>query len=745
MRRAIFPVVLLMVISVIIAGMVIAASSGAQDPTTAMTMKPADQWTGTAGTTRPQVVEAPIIETINLTGNLGGNNRYPGVAENSKGDRLVVFRGSDNFFWYTTCKKGEAWSSPARIPKQPNISIQEKIISNVDVEADSTGRFHCTWDEPQNFAVYGSFLDGVWTTPFKQQMSGKNDMGTTVAVRSNDEVLTLNSQIIPPGYLTKNVFLYAKGKTDSQFRTPKNLTNDQEGSCQAWFAVDSKDNIWVVHKNDYQYNPNPAEDVLVILLSHWDQNNDAVDIDPMEGWQLVSTSTGWSFWPTVAVNNEGKVMTLWAFPTGGDYQARLYDPAAETLSSRIPLNTGLSMNPWCTFWSRLVAHGKDFYAAVMNSGRILFLLKFDELTFQWIQVAQITTGAVDNFDLYSGYDKMLIAWGEVNEPANVFLTTVSVDPPGLPRQALTIQTGTGGTTDPSPGVYRYDKGSSVSIRAIADAAYGFASWSGDASGTAASITITLDRDMTVKANFTTQQTLTIQAGAGGTTNPSPGTYRINTGSRVSIRAIADAAYGFTSWSGDASGNAASITITLDRDMTVKANFTPQQTLTIQAGAGGTTNPSPGTYRINKGSSVSVRAIADVGVEFTSWSGDASGTTTPVTVTMDRDMTVKANFRLRVQSPINLNVEKKVERGFFNGYYLNVLSWEANPLNVEQGVVIVAQRIFRKLRTESDTQWARLTEVAPGILTYVDRNVPKDSDYVYAVACVDATGNESLIY
>jgi len=101
--------------------------------------------------------------------------------------------------------------------------------------------------------------------------------------------------------------------------------------------------------------------------------------------------------------------------------------------------------------------------------------------------------------------------------------------------------------------------------------------------------------------------------------------------------------------------------------------------------------------------------------------------------------------LAIRSVANLKVEKRVERGFFHGYILNALTWEANPENTEMGLAISAQRVYRKARTEDNSKWARIAEPAGSILKYEDRNVPSDSDYVYAVTCVDDKGNESAIY
>jgi len=65
----------------------------------------------------------------------------------------------------------------------------------------------------------------------------------------------------------------------------------------------------------------------------------------------------------------------------------------------------------------------------------------------------------------------------------------------------------GGTTDPSPGIYTYIYETEVSIEAKPDPGYKFSNWSGDASGAANPITITVDSDKTIKtikANFKTK-------------------------------------------------------------------------------------------------------------------------------------------------------------------------------------------------------------------------------------------------
>ncbi len=71
------------------------------------------------------------------------------------------------------------------------------------------------------------------------------------------------------------------------------------------------------------------------------------------------------------------------------------------------------------------------------------------------------------------------------------------------------------------------------------------------------------------------------------------------------------------------------------------------TTAVNPGSGGTINVSPvpncsGKY--TAGSVVSLSAMPGTGFTFTDWSGDASGTSNSITVTITGDMSVTANFR-----------------------------------------------------------------------------------------------------
>jgi len=66
---------------------------------------------------------------------------------------------------------------------------------------------------------------------------------------------------------------------------------------------------------------------------------------------------------------------------------------------------------------------------------------------------------------------------------------------------LTLAATSGGTTDPAPGTNTYQRGASVTIRAVPGNHHLFTGWSGDLTGTQNPATLVMTTDMSVTANF----------------------------------------------------------------------------------------------------------------------------------------------------------------------------------------------------------------------------------------------------
>ncbi len=212
----------------------------------------------------------------------------------------------------------------------------------------------------------------------------------------------------------------------------------------------------------------------------------------------------------------------------------------------------------------------------------------------------------------------------------------------------------GGTITRSPNAGSYNAGTVVTLTAVPASGYTFTGWSGDASGSSASVNVTMSSNKSVTANYSPiTYTLTTNAApaAGGTIARSPNAGSYNAGTVVTLTATAASGYTFTGWSGDVSGSTASVNITMNANKNATANFVPNTTtfytLTTNASpeAGGTVSKSPNAASYASGTVVTITAIPASGYSFTGWSGSVSGTSPSVNLTMDADKTATANFIL----------------------------------------------------------------------------------------------------
>jgi uncharacterized repeat protein (TIGR02543 family) len=148
------------------------------------------------------------------------------------------------------------------------------------------------------------------------------------------------------------------------------------------------------------------------------------------------------------------------------------------------------------------------------------------------------------------------------------------------------------------------------------------------------------------SNTTAYILSTTVAPTNGGTVVGSGTY--NAGTSVTLTATPATGYIFTGWSGGATGTSASVTVTMDGNKSVTANFAAQTatytlTATVSPTGGGTVTGS-GSY--SEGAIATITASPAAGYIFTGWSGDATGTSGSTSVTMNGNKSVTANFQLQ---------------------------------------------------------------------------------------------------
>ncbi len=207
--------------------------------------------------------------------------------------------------------------------------------------------------------------------------------------------------------------------------------------------------------------------------------------------------------------------------------------------------------------------------------------------------------------------------------------------------AVSASPSNGGSVTPSGGIY--DENSNVTLTATPATGYRFDRWSGDASGTANPVTVNMNAARNIIANFVKVYTLTAQVNPAGSGTVTPGSGAYDASSNVTLTATPASGYRFDHWSGDVSGNVSTTSIMMDGDKTVTANFVKTFTLTVSVSPnnGGSVTPSGGTF--DTGTAITLTATPATGFHFDHWSGDVSGNTTSISITMTGDKSTAAVF------------------------------------------------------------------------------------------------------
>jgi len=148
---------------------------------------------------------------------------------------------------------------------------------------------------------------------------------------------------------------------------------------------------------------------------------------------------------------------------------------------------------------------------------------------------------------------------------------------------------------------------------------------------------------------------------GNVTEPGEGTFEYPYGTEVNITATADEHWYFDEWTGDVPDgeeDAEEITIIMDEDKTITANFVELDkfNLTIEIEGNGSTIPEEGNYTYYDGENVTVKATPGENWYFVNWTGDYKGTEEEINITMDEDKSITAHFEELDKFNLSIYVE-----------------------------------------------------------------------------------------
>jgi hypothetical protein len=156
-------------------------------------------------------------------------------------------------------------------------------------------------------------------------------------------------------------------------------------------------------------------------------------------------------------------------------------------------------------------------------------------------------------------------------------------------------------------------------------------------------------------------TLTLHTNGSGAIARNPSINAYPAGSVVTVTATPGSGWYFSKWTGDATGNANPLNVTMNANKVITGTFQPLPSYTLTTSTNGagsiSLNPPGGSYLGN--TVVSATATPASGWLFLNWAGDASGSSNVVSVTMNTNKAITAVFIQRPaidQSPQNVIAE-----------------------------------------------------------------------------------------
>jgi len=196
----------------------------------------------------------------------------------------------------------------------------------------------------------------------------------------------------------------------------------------------------------------------------------------------------------------------------------------------------------------------------------------------------------------------------------------------------------------------FNSGTLVTVKATPNVGYTFTNWTEGliVVSSVANYQFTISGNRILVANYT-PNTYTIGVSsnpiAGGTTSGG-GTF--NSGASVTVRAVQNTGYTFWRWTEGVNIVSTNVNyqFVITGNRTLVANYVSDFTLVVTA-VNGTVLRNPNQLTYSSGSSVQLTAIPNAGYSFTNWSGDALGAINPLTVIMNSNKAITANFTLNL--------------------------------------------------------------------------------------------------
>ncbi|HWD18526.1 MAG TPA: Calx-beta domain-containing protein [Verrucomicrobiae bacterium] len=216
-----------------------------------------------------------------------------------------------------------------------------------------------------------------------------------------------------------------------------------------------------------------------------------------------------------------------------------------------------------------------------------------------------------------------------------------------PAYAFSAGSDGGGSVSPVNGLQLSN--TMVSLTATPSNGWQFLYWTNGVSGTDPALKFVLSQPLpNVKAVFGTALSLHIAPLNFGAIASNPVAALYPYGARVQLTATPTTGHYFIDWVGGASGAVSPLDLTVTSPgLSVTAQFANQpantNVLNLAVVGGGDVTRTPQQVAYATGANVQVTATPLPGYMFTGWSGGASGSVNPLSVTLNANVSITANF------------------------------------------------------------------------------------------------------
>ncbi|HPG40862.1 MAG TPA: FlgD immunoglobulin-like domain containing protein [bacterium] len=382
-------------------------------------------------------------------------------------------------------------------------------------------------------------------------------------------------------------------------------------------------------------------------------------VNPTAGGSITPTPTGpWHDSGTsVSINANANSGYEWAGWSG--------DLSGTTRPSSVTMNAPKSV-------TANFGHQVDITVTTSPAGRSFTVdgtSYTSQQTFTWVENSQHTIATTATQSGGAGTQYVFTSWspsGSTNASMTYTVPSSNQTVTGnfKTQYQLTVTSTKGSPT----GAGWYDAGVTAQFSVTTPVSGGtgiqdvFTGWTGSGTGsyTGTQVTnnVTMNNPITETAAWKTQYYLTVTSAHGSPQGQ--GWYDAGTNATFSVTSPdvqGTTRYTLQNWSGDYTGSATSYTLAMGGPRTVTAAWTTQYYLTTaeNPNAGGDMTPAPPGGWYNANAVVSLNTTVNAGYQWKNWSGDMTGTTKPVDITMTGPKSVTANYEQISQITINTNM------------------------------------------------------------------------------------------